>query len=88
MPAQPSPQNPTTRMTLSAIGQIDHYSRLFRRQLRDAAIQLVEQSAAPGPVTAESVEQALRSACEELLALAATHHVPREASHAQKSQAA
>jgi len=65
MSDQHPPDNP--RILLTAIQEMDRLARWFRCRLRDVAVELSQDAGRAVPIGPDTVAEAARSVCRELL---------------------
>lgn len=76
------------RISLEAIRKMDDLARVFRRKLRDRAVQLLEGDGSDAVISPETITEAMPLACRELLSAAGANLKDRRGSDDRRPEAA
>lgn len=82
------PASSQPRISLEAIWKMDDIARLFRRKLRDGAVQLLEGGGSDAVISPETITEAMPLACRELLSTAGSNSEGERGSDDRRPEAA
>lgn len=76
------------RILLTAVQEMDHLARQFRRRLRDIAVELSREAGQSGPIGPDTILEAVPLVCRELLSDPNSHSADERGSDGETRDAA